>query len=75
MGMGLLDILMVMFMSDNFKWIRYMEKEFILIKMVPNMMENGEMINKMGLVLNPGKMAPNLKELILTAKNMEKVYF
>jgi hypothetical protein len=75
MGMGLLDILMVMFMSDNFKWIRYMEKEFILIKMVPNMMENGEMINKMGLVLNPGKMAPNLKELILTAKNMEKVHF
>ena len=39
------------------------------------MMESGQMINKMGLVLNPGKMAPNLKELILTAKNMEKVHF
>ena len=75
MGKELLDIPMAMFMSDNFKWIRYVEKEFILIKMVPNMMESGQMINKMGLVLNPGKMAPNLKELILTAKNMEKVHF
>jgi len=70
-----LNIQMVIFIKDNFKWIKYVEEAFILIIMGQNMMDYGEMINKMDLALKHGKTALNLKAIILMVKNMERVNF
>ena len=75
MDTELLNIQMVIFIKDNFKWIKFVEEAFILIIMGQNMMDYGEMINKMDLELKHGQMALNLKAFIQMVKNMERVNF
>jgi len=63
---------MVIFMKDNGKMIKHMEKEHFYISMELIIMVIGLMINKMELEWNIGKMDPNTKVIMLMAKKMDK---
>ena len=44
--------------------IKLKEKEYIFIKTVPLIQENGSMINKMDMEYKSGSMAPNIKVIL-----------
>ena len=67
-------MLMEIFMKDNGKMIKLMEKEFILMLMEQCMKENGKMINSMDLEQKTGLIMLIMKEHIVKAKNMVKEF-
>ena len=56
--------LMVMFMRDNLLMKKHMVKEHILMQMVLRILDNGNLINNMGLVLKYGQMALSMKDFM-----------
>jgi len=63
---------MVISMKDNGKMIKHMEKEHFYMSMELIIMVIGLMINKMELEWSVGKMDPNTKVIMLTAKKTDK---
>ena len=59
-------------MKENLKWDWHMEKEYIIMLMVQFMMENMQMIRRMGMEPLQIKMEINMKENIKKVKWREK---
>lgn len=64
---------MAMFMKENGKTIRPMERESIHMLMDPDMKASGLKINSTDLVLKGGLMVLHMKDNMLKARNMAKV--
>ena len=63
----------VTFMKVNGLMIKLMEKELILMQMVPIIMVIGQMISNMDSVWNHGQTEPSMKETIQTVRKKERV--